>query len=196
MITWNFLRWLFIIYWILQHEFLFVCFVVLGSRWLVLTPVQIWAELQLSIHAGWLLGWSLCCFSWMNLVNTIIFQSILLKLTIEQRWVVLWLTRASGFWLEQYLCFHKGLSGAIPADAAGRGCSSPGCVCSFINADKLQKCNIMKWILGAVRLQILHYERICCSEGFGCTVVLTLAVSVNRLLVTDSSGSQACSSRQ
>lgn len=92
--------------------------------------------------------------------------------------------------------FHDSLCGAVPVDVAGRGCSSPGCVCSFINADKLQKCNIMKWILGAVRLQILHYERICCSEGFGCTMVLTLAVSVNRLLVTDSSRVQAHSSRQ
>lgn len=67
---------------------------------------------------------------------------------------------------------------------------------SFINAEKLQKGNKMKWILRAVRLQILRYESICCSEGFGCTVLLTLAVSVNRLLVTDSSESQPCTRRQ
>lgn len=55
-------------------------FVVFGSGWLVLMPVQIWAELQLSIRAGWLLCWSSSCFSQVNLVNTIIFQSVLLKL--------------------------------------------------------------------------------------------------------------------
>lgn len=54
----------------------------------------------------------------------------------------------------------------------------------------------MKWILGAARLQILRYERICCSEGFGCPVMLTLAVSVNRLLITDSSKSQVYTRKQ
>ena len=58
----------------------------------------------------------------------------------------------------------RSVCGAIPADAAGRWCSSPDRARSSIDADKLQKCNIMKWILGAVGLQILHYERICCSE--------------------------------
>lgn len=83
--------------------------------------------------------------------------------------------------------------GVIPVGSAG--CSSPDRAPAFINSAGLQKCNVMRWILGAVRLQILLYEGICCSEGFGCAVLLTLAVSAQRSLTPDSAGSQAWTRR-
>lgn len=54
--------------------------------------------------------------------------------------------------------------GVIPVDSAGQGGSSPSW------APEVQ-CNE---ILGAVRLQILLYEGICCSEGFGCAALLAV----------------------
>lgn len=87
-----------VIYWIeyglfFISFFLFVCVCVfMGSTFAyAAVPMQMWAEIQLGICAGWLLCW-LPCFSWMNLVNTIIFLSILLKLTVEHMQTVLWLT--------------------------------------------------------------------------------------------------------
>lgn len=109
---------------------------------------------------------------------------IFLKWAVDQKGLVSWM---SVTWLGWYFASAGGSAcGAVPAEAAGRWCSLPYHAGSSINADKLQNRTIMKWILGAVGLKILHYEIICCWEGFECAVVLTLAVLVNRLLVTDS----------
>lgn len=85
--------------------------------------------------------------------------------------------------------------GVIPVGSAEQGCSSPDHAAAFINAAELQKCSVMRWISGAVRLQILLYEGICCSEGFGCAALLMLAVSAQRSLTPDSAGSQAWTRR-
>lgn len=64
--------------------------------------------------------------------------------------------------------------GVIPVDSAGQGCSSPNHA-----AARLQKCSVMRQILGAVRLQILLYEGIWCSEWSGPAALLTVrAVAV------------------
>lgn len=85
------------------------------------------------------------------------------------------------------LAFGKGNTSVcevIPADSAGQGCSSPNHA-----AARLHKCSVMRWILGAVRLQILLDEGICCSEGFGCATLL--AVWAQMSFMPDSGGSQA-----
>lgn len=99
------------IYWIEYGLFLVRFFFLCACVFMGLTfayaavPMQMWAEIQLGICAGWLLCW-LLRFSWMSLVNAIIFLSILLKLTVEHMQTVLWLTSWWGL-PEQDLLFPK-----------------------------------------------------------------------------------------
>lgn len=76
-----------------------------------------------------------------------------------------------------YVPFGRGnisACGVIPVDSAGQGCSSPNHA-----AARLQKCSVMRQIVGAVRLQILLYEGIWCSEWSGSAALLTMrAVAV------------------
>lgn len=181
-----------VIYYWLNPWGAFLWCVVLGCGWLVLRQ----AELLWSILASYLLCWSLWCFFWKTLANTIIF----LSLYSWNQLLIRWESCSDLHTLVTFgviLAFSgRSVCGSVLADAAGRWCSSSDPADSFINEDKLQKCDIMKCILEAARLQILPYERMCCPEGFGCSGVLMSAVLVNRLLTTDSFESQACIRRQ